>query len=253
MKDEDSLKRELALQPFPLLFATISGAHLYGFASADSDYDLRGVHILPLRDVVGLKEKRETIEASYVKQGCEFDVVTHDATKFFNLLLKKNGYVLEQLYSPLILQTSPEHDELKSLARDVVTRHHAHHYFGFAATQWKLFMKENPPRVKPLLYVFRVLLTGISLMQTGEVEANLVRLNQQFKLAYLDELIARKREGAEKETLSDADTEFYKNKYERLRSELQAAHEASRLPEAASGKDDLNDLLVRVRFKYSTK
>jgi len=38
-----------ARQPHPLLFATISGAHLYGFPSPDSDYDLRGVHILPLR------------------------------------------------------------------------------------------------------------------------------------------------------------------------------------------------------------
>jgi len=34
-------------QPYPLLFVTISGAHLYGFPSPDSDYDLRGVHALP--------------------------------------------------------------------------------------------------------------------------------------------------------------------------------------------------------------
>jgi uncharacterized protein len=31
-------------QPYPLLFVTISGVHLYGFPSPDSDYDLRGVH-----------------------------------------------------------------------------------------------------------------------------------------------------------------------------------------------------------------
>ncbi|MFF5225368.1 DNA polymerase beta superfamily protein [Dactylosporangium sp. NPDC000521] len=30
----------------PLLFATVSGAHLYGFASVDSDLDLRGAHLL---------------------------------------------------------------------------------------------------------------------------------------------------------------------------------------------------------------
>jgi hypothetical protein len=33
----------VASQPFPLVFVTISGAHLYGFPSPDSDYDLRGV------------------------------------------------------------------------------------------------------------------------------------------------------------------------------------------------------------------
>ena len=48
-------------QPYPLLFATISGAHLYGFPSADSDYDLRGVHILPAREVMGLHALNDTI------------------------------------------------------------------------------------------------------------------------------------------------------------------------------------------------
>src|SRR5258708_7343906 len=64
----------------------------------------------------------------------------------------------------------------------VITKHHSHHYFGFAETQWKLFLKESPRRVKPLLYVYRVLLTGIHLMRTGEVEANLVTLNEILSL-----------------------------------------------------------------------
>src|SRR5207253_4315295 len=100
---------------------------------------------------------------SRVIEGLEMDIVSHDVRKFFNLLLKKNGYVLEQLYSPLVVKTSPEHEELKQIARECITRHHSHHYFGFAETQWKLFDKERPRRVKPLLYVFRVLLTGIHL------------------------------------------------------------------------------------------
>jgi len=92
------------------------------------------------------------------------------------LLLKVNGYVLEQLYSPLVVHTTPEHKELKEIAKNCITRHHAHHYFGFAESQWRLFSKEATPRVKPLLYVFRVLLTGIHLMRTGVVEANLNQL-----------------------------------------------------------------------------
>src|SRR5829696_2780459 len=86
--------------PYPLLFVTISGAHLYGFPSPDSDYDLRGVHVLPLADVAGLNEGQETIECSAIDDGLEIDLVTHDVRKFFTLMLKKNGYVLEQLYSP---------------------------------------------------------------------------------------------------------------------------------------------------------
>src|SRR5437667_12136184 len=99
---------EVTRQPYPLLFVTISGAHLYGFPSPDSDYDLRGVHILPLREVVGLDTGPETVEVSR-KGELELDLVTHDVKKFFGLLLKKNGYVLEQLYSPLIVPTTPAH------------------------------------------------------------------------------------------------------------------------------------------------
>ena len=98
MIDYELPKAEAAQHPYPLLFATISGAHLYGFPSADSDYDLRGVHILPAREVLGLLPKRETIAVEGMREGVELDLVTHDAAKFFSLLLKRNGYVLEQLY-----------------------------------------------------------------------------------------------------------------------------------------------------------
>lgn len=92
MSRDPRLLKLLESQPYPLLFVTTSGAHLYGFPSPDSDYDLRGVHLLPLREVVGLYPGRETIEVSIVEDGLEVDLVTHDAKKFFTLLLKKNGY-----------------------------------------------------------------------------------------------------------------------------------------------------------------
>jgi predicted nucleotidyltransferase len=246
--NNDRLRRIVESQPHPLLFATISGAHLYGFPSPDSDYDLRGVHILPVREIARLDPGLETIEVSEKQNGLELDLVTHDAKKFFQLL-KKNGYVLEQLYSPLIVHTTPEHEELKSIARGCITRHHAHHYFGFAKTQWRLFDKERPRRVKPLLYVYRVLLTGIHLMQTGEVEANLLRLNERFKLPYADELVVRKLSGKERSTLEDANVDFHRGEYERLYRMLEEAQASSMLPEEPVCKDALNELLVRVRLR----
>jgi len=279
MKIDPRLKRIVAAQPYPLLFATISGAHLYGFPSPDSDFDLRGAHVLPLEKVVGLGVRDETVEDSRVIEGLEMDIVSHDVRKFFGLLLKKNGYVLEQLFSPLIVHTTPEHAELKEICRarlnprssrgneaqaldpeksqslltsaatGVITKHHAHHYFGFAETQWKLFLKESPRRVKPLLYVYRVLLTGIHLMRTGEVEASLVTLNEEFQLPCIADLIARKLTGPEKSRLDDADLAFHESDYQRLRTELQAAHDASTLPELPSNETlgALNNLLVRIR------
>lgn len=235
-------------QPYPLLFATISGAHLYGFPSPDSDYDLRGVHVLPLPTVVGLDVGRETIEHAQIQDGVELDLVTHDIKKFFGLLLKKNGYVLEQLYSPLMVHTTPEHEELKAIVHDCITRYHSHHYLGFAQTQWRLFEKEKPHRVKPLLYVYRVLLTGIHLMQTGEIEANLVVLNERFQLPYIADLIAQKLTGTEKAVLPQTDLVLHQQEYDRLSQALETASHQSHLPETPSARDALNDLLVRARM-----
>ena len=244
----EQLLRAVKEHPYALLFATISGAHLYGFPSPDSDYDLRGVHILPAEEVMGLFPDRDTVEISK-KEDIELDLVTHDVQKFFGLLLKANGYVLEQLYSPLVVHTTAEHEELKSIAKNCVTRHHAHHYFGFAENQWRLFQKEEPPRVKPLLYVFRVLLTGIHLMRTGTVEANLNRLNEEYELPYIPELIERKTRGTERQTLEQAEVSFYENEYDLLRKRLENETSQTRLPESQTAKAALNDLLLRLRLR----
>ena len=243
--------------PYPLLFATISGAHLYGFASPDSDYDLRGVHILPVGEVVGLKTGPDTIERAEITDGIDLDLVTHDALKFFKLLLRRNGYVLEQLLSPLIVHSTPEHEELKAIAPGCITRHHANHYLGFAETQWRLF--ENDRRIKPLLYTYRVLLTGIHLMRTGQVEANLRILNDEARLSHVHDLIARKQAGREDELLGDQranadlptnrDFAFHESEYRRLTAELAAAREASSLPDEPTARDALHDLLVRIRLR----
>jgi len=82
------LRAALAEQPYPLLFATLSGAHLYGFASPDSDVAVRGVHMLPLSELVGLAVGRATVERTSVRDGLEIDLVTHEARKFFLLMLK---------------------------------------------------------------------------------------------------------------------------------------------------------------------
>jgi hypothetical protein len=91
MIDYELLRAEVARHPYSLLFATVSGAHLYGFPSSDSDYDLRGAHMLPANESVGLLPKRETIEFSGMRSGTEMDMVTHDVLKFFSMLLKGNA------------------------------------------------------------------------------------------------------------------------------------------------------------------
>jgi predicted nucleotidyltransferase len=247
---DSRLAAELAEHPYPLLFATVSGAHLYGFPSPDSDFDLRGSHVLPVAECLGLGEPAETISLSHDRDGMEVDLVTHDARKFFSLLLRNNGYVLEQLYSPLVLRTTPEYEELKEIARGCITRGCLRHYRGFARNQWEMFVRETPRRIKTLLYVYRVLLTGIHLMRTGEVNANLLECNAGARLPFIDDLVARKVTGVEKGELGGDDFVFHQAEVERLRGVLEEAAAESHLPDMPSVQGALNDLLLRVRREY---
>ena len=85
-------------------------------------------------------------------------------------------------------------------------------------------------------------------MRTGAVEANQPALNQEFKLSYLDDLIARKLEGGESGTLQEPDLVFHQGEYERLRSQLEKAYQESLLPEAPTSRSALNSLLIRLRL-----
>lgn len=236
----------VAEQPDPVLFATVSGAHLYGFPSRDSDVDLRGVHLLPTADLVGLREPDETRSRMWVRDGVEMDLVTHDLRKFVRLMLRRNGYVLEQLLSPLVVHTTDAHRELAELVPGVLTSHHAHHYRGFANTQWRLFEKTG--ELKPLLYTLRVLLTGIHLMRSGEVQPHLPTLTGEVGApGYVPELITAKAE--QEHGAADVDHARVAADVERLHGVLDEAQAVSALPDAPTVHDALHAFVVRIRLE----
>lgn len=239
----------VAEQPDPLLFATVSGAHLYGFPSRDSDIDLRGAHLLPAQALLGLREPEETRTRMWDRDDVEMDLVTHDLRKFVRLMLNRNGYVLEQLLSPLVVHTTPAHEELIALAPGVLTSHHAHHYRGFANTQWRLFEKAR--ELKPVLYAFRALLTGIHLMRSGEVQAHLPTLSGEVAEAppYLAALIEAKV-AAEHGGYEGPEPGAVREDFEALHAVLDAAQAASALPEQVSAYDALDEFVVRRRTRH---
>lgn len=246
MLDRDHLAEVARKGPEPI-FATISGAHLYGFASPDSDVDLRGAFMLPAAEVLGLHPPRETITIED-KTTIDLDWVAHDIRKFARLMTNHNGYVLEQLFSPLVVLSTPAHEVLRTFGKGCVTRPTARHYQGFARGRRKR-LAEPEPTVKHLLYAYRVLLTGIHLMQTGEVIANIQVLNDRFRLSAIDELVARKRAGAEQMALDERDILQHGCLLDNLEAELQEAHDTSRLPDEPTSAAALNDFVVRLRLE----
>jgi len=231
---------------YPLLFATIDGAHLYGLPCAKMHFSIRGVHVLPIEQMIGLDLPEDLVELTERADDADLELSTHDVKKFFQLMLNDNGHVLEQIYSPLVVFTSDEHDELKEIGKSCLTRLHCYHYLGLADAQWQMLGKENCKKVSQLLSVYRIVLTGTHLMNAATIETNLKSLNQTFALSYLDELLERARE--DDAALNEIEWNFHKEEYERLREVLEDAADATMLPERSNARGALNDLLKRVRM-----
>jgi uncharacterized protein len=240
--------------PHPVVFATLSGADLYGFPSDDGDYDLRASHVLPTRDLIvamlnegGMdKLPGATLEAMVLNPQPEMDFVSHDIGKFLRLALKGNGYVLEQLLSPLVIETNAWHDELKSLAPGLITRRLYFHYRGFFANQEKLYNNIGSKKVKGLLYQYRVAMTGIRVLETGEISADVLELNKHFGLSGINELVTLKVNG-EAAYLQNDDS--YLTQIQMLEPQLNSAYENSKLPLEVSTETRaaVEDFLIRCR------
>ena len=246
MLDREALAAITRQGPEPI-FATISGAHLYGFASPDSDVDLRGAFMLPARDLLGLHPSRETVSIED-KTSIDLDWVAHDIRKFARMMVSHNGYVLEQLFSPLVVLSTPAFEELRELGKGCVTRPTVKHYLGFANGRRKR-LGEPGPTVKHLLYAYRVYLSGIHLMRTGQVVANLSVLNDEFCLPEVNELVERKRQGAEKMPLTASELELHTRHLDRLEVDLDQAHARSSLPDEPRSAAALDDFVVNLRLQ----
>ena len=73
-------------------------------------------------------------------------------------------------------------------------------------------------------------------------------MNEEFKLTYVPELVARKVAGPEKGTLDAAELGFHDAEYHRLLAKLEAEAAKTKLPVEPTCREALNDLLVRIRL-----
>lgn len=229
-----------------MLFGVLSGAHAYGFASPDSDLDLRACHVLPTKALLGLRKPRDIIERKLeLEQKAE--LVSYELEKFLSLMLKPNGNVLENLFAPLVIVSSQRHARLKVLAKHCICKAIYHHYRGLAWQIWSRFVLKPRALVKHHLYVLRALMAGIYVLERGKIVPDMLALNRKFKLQIIDRLIELKR--TEKAALIDRALEKEsKAAIEMLFRQLDQARAMSRLPERANPRP-LDRFLIKIRLE----
>lgn len=231
--------------PGALLQCGVTGAHAYGFLSPDSDVDLKGVHLAPTAQLLGLDTPKDTHDVLVDFEGVEHDLTTHEAARALGLLLRGSGNVLERLLSPLQLVESDDVDALRELARGAASTRFAAHYRGFFGGVCREHARA--PKVKSMLYAYRVALTGVHLLATGELVLDLPQLADHYGYPEIHALVARKRAGAEKGALDPEEDARYRARWTELEASLDAARERSSLPPDVPNRDAMNAWLVARR------
>jgi len=245
--DLEKAKRFLLLHPPPgrLLQVGITGAHEYGFPSPDSDVDLKGIHLAPTRALLGLSAPPETHDLILDFEGVEHDLTTHELGKALALLLGGNGNVLERLTSPFQLVDSREAKELRELANTCICKTFVRHYRGFFMGTRR--EHEKVRRAKSMLYSYRVALTGVHLLRTGEVEPDLRANAPRYGFEEILELVELKQSSKEKAPLDDATDARFRARWPDLEQALRDAYAESSLPEEPPNAADVEAWLVDVR------
>lgn len=222
----------------------LSGAHAYGFPSPDSDLDLKAIHLAPTADLLGFDVPPPTVDRAEVIDGVEIDYTSNELAHALRGILDGNGNFLERVLGRMTAMASPWLEELRGHAQRSLSRRVHRHYRGFAQNQLRFLEKE--PTAKKLLYVLRTTTTGIHLLSTGELEADLTRLMDRYGLADAAALVERKRAG-ERVGLDPGLVDAWRPRVDALFARLDEAREASPLPEEPANEGEVREWLIAVR------
>jgi len=223
--------------PDPLLIV-LSGSHAYGFPSPDSDFDIRGACISKTKDLLSLHKPPETLER---KEG-KIELIVYEMEKFLGLMLSPSGYVVEQVNSPYPILETKYSKQLQQLSKNVICKALHSHYSGFALSVYKKASQAGWADIKEDLYLLRILMTGITMLETGQVVVNLPELNKKFKVGIVPELIELKAQAETSRGIINLDKESAE-----LFSRLDEAYKNSNLPDRVQNVDKFNDFLLKIR------
>ncbi len=143
-----------------ILYAIESGSRAWGFASLDSDYDIRFIYARPLEWYLSIEEgKRDTIEIPLIED--KYDINGWDLKKALKLFAKSNPPLFEWLNSPIVYIEDKEFiKELKDLRKEYFSpKSMIYHYLSMAKGNYNEYvLNRDEVKLKKYFYILRPLL-----------------------------------------------------------------------------------------------
>ena len=209
------------------LFYVESGSRMWGFASKDSDFDIRGFHITSLDKELSFFPMTQ----QYEKLNEIEDVVSYDINKFFKLLSNSNPNILEQIQSKIVYKNRIEDfgvdfDVFKhTVFRYIDLKKLFYHYLSMAEKNYLKYRKEKFT-YKKILYILRSLYCAKFIYEKNQVPPvevkDLISL-QSISVEeqnLMNDLLKIKEKSGEKKLIENSEEVAYliKNLFEKLQS-----------------------------------
>ena len=148
-----------------ILLAVESGSRAWGFASPDSDYDVRFIYVRPKEDYLRLEKTRDVIELPI--EG-ELDINGWDLDKTLRLLRASNPTLFEWFSSPIVYRETAFAQEFRSIMqRYFSSKRGLSHYLSMASSNYREYLKGDTVKAKKYFYVLRPVLACRWILDKG--------------------------------------------------------------------------------------
>ena len=237
--------RELGkLLPYSFILAGYTGSHSWGLATDESDIDIRGLYVKPTREILALHKGRDTIE----KQG-EIDIQFYELEKAAKMILAHNGNIVELALSPTVFYLTKEGIQFRNIAKKFLTKRLANYYLGYATSQRKRAAQNRGG--KALIYTLREGLAGVWLFREHHIEYDFRTLWKNVEEAgiFKSPFFRRVFERPKWHLIGDEEMYQFDREWEEIQLILKEEAAKSSLPDDYDGYDELNELLLSVRYE----
>ncbi|HYG15700.1 MAG TPA: nucleotidyltransferase domain-containing protein [Bacteroidia bacterium] len=189
-----------------ILYACESGSRAWGFASPDSDYDVRFIYIRTPEYYLSIDDPSDIIDLPVNEV---LDISGWDIRKALKLFRKSNPPLLEWLQSPVVYRRHERfHNEMSMLATEYfLPRACYNHYLNMAVNAFEGDLSGELVKIKKYFYALRPILACLwtinkATLPPMEFEKLRVIITDAFIQQQIDALVARKAQANEKQAIS---------------------------------------------------
>lgn len=155
----EKLKEIETKENVKIIMAVESGSRAWGFASPDSDYDVRFVYVRRLKDYLRLEKTKDVIEWQLDDV---LDINGWDLKKALQLMHDSNPSIFEWCASSVVYRESEAFEELKKIRREYYScKKSLYHYWHMASNNYQTYLQGEEVKIKKYFYVIRPLLTAM--------------------------------------------------------------------------------------------